>query len=416
MASALVRPGQGWLRAILVLMAVTSVLSATSAPLGAQGAVRASEPTAPGWVFTPGISVGETWDNNVLLATEGSETVGDFLTAVSPRGALGFRGRRSSFQADYRGSFQIYQQLTDLNAFDQRAGVEFRSRLSRTMNVFARNTVSVSPTTDDIDLPGIRFRRQGVILDDLRAGVEARLNPRTSLEAAYTFQWVNFDEGTIVPIDALRQGGHAHGAFAQAQYFVSPRLAVGGEFDLRHAVLESNREFDVLNAMGTVAWRVTERVDVSGGFGYAWLTTAVTGERRSAPSMRASASGSGARLAWNVGYRRSFLPSFGFGGTFQNNEIQGGILAPLTRRLDLSASASLRENEPLAATALDPFTELLRLRSIWIRSSISFLATRWMRVEGFYIQVFQDSRRAGGEIDRSRIGVQVVTSKRMRIR
>ena len=40
----------------------------------ARGAVAAGppQPTPPGWVFTPGIAVAETWDNNVLLATEGS--------------------------------------------------------------------------------------------------------------------------------------------------------------------------------------------------------------------------------------------------------------------------------------------------------------------------------------------------------
>jgi hypothetical protein len=39
-----------------------------------------------------------------------------------------------------------------------------------------------------------------------------------------------------------------------------------------------------------------------------------------------------------------------------------------------------------------------------------------MRVEAFYAAAFQDARRAGGQIDRTRLGVQVVTSTRMRIR
>ena len=58
----------------------------------------------------------------------------------------------------------------------------------------------------------------------------------------------------------------------------------------------------------------------------------------------------------------------------------------------------------------------LSLESLWLRSSLSFLATRWMRVEGFYAGVVQDSQRAGGKVNRSRFGVQVVTSTRMRVR
>jgi hypothetical protein len=47
---------------------------------------------------------------------------------------------------------------------------------------------------------------------------------------------------------------------------------------------------------------------------------------------------------------------------------------------------------------------------------VSYLATRWMRVEGFYAAVLQDSQRAGGKVNRSRLGIQVVTSTRMRVR
>ena len=45
---------------------------------------------------------------------------------------------------------------------------------------------------------------------------------------------------------------------------------------------------------------------------------------------------------------------------------------------------------------------------MWARSSFSYLATRWLRVEGFYVAVFQDSQRPGGHVNRSRAGIQVV--------
>jgi uncharacterized protein (PEP-CTERM system associated) len=97
-------------------------------------------------VFTPGIGVSQSWDNNVLLATEGSGSAGDFLTAISPRAALGFRGRMSTFHLEYRGSYELYQQLSELNAFDQRLNLSYRQRLTPTLSFVAQNSLSRSPT------------------------------------------------------------------------------------------------------------------------------------------------------------------------------------------------------------------------------------------------------------------------------
>jgi len=65
----------------------------------------------------------------------------------------------------------------------------------------------------------------------------------------------------------------------------------------------------------------------------------------------------------------------------------------------------------------DPLNGAARgLRSIWARSSLRYLATRWMRIEGYYVAVFQDTGRTGGKINRSRVGFQIVTTTRTRIR
>jgi hypothetical protein len=312
-------------------------------------------------------------------------------------------------QADYRGSFLLYQELTDLNAFDQRANADIRHRLTRNLTLFARNGISRSPSTDEIELPGILFRRQGVLLEDFRAGVDTRFGPRTSLMTAYTFQWVDFEQGSLPVETALSQGGVSHGAIATLQHALSHRLSIGADFDMRHALLNDDRVFDTRNAMGTVDWRISERLVVSGGAGYSWLATDQEDQRQAAPAFRGDISGSGPRFGWNAGYRRAFLPSFGFGGTFQNEELYGNVLAPLGRRLDLSGGLSVRMNEPLVPTDR-------RLRSTWARASVSYLANRWMRIEGFYALALQDSQRPGGKVDRMRLGVQVVTSKRMRLR
>jgi hypothetical protein len=412
-------------RVVVLTLAGLLFASGGSSLLAQQrGGSRLEQPTAPGWVFTPGFSVAETWDSNVLLAGEGSDFSEDFLTVFTPRGALGYRGRRTTLHFDYQGSFQRYQQLSELNTFDQRSNAAFRQRLTPALTMFFANSFSKSPTTAEIDLPGVEFRRQGVTMDDVRTGFDARLSKRTTLNAAYSFQWVDFDDTPeLLPANGLTRGGHAHGVSTRLERSLTSRLSLGGEYDLRRGIVDEINEFDVQNALGTVDWRLSERLQLSAGAGMSWLTANSTDTRQSAPAFRAGLSGTGQRFGWNVGYRRAFLPSYGFGGTFENQEFSAGFLALLTRRLDWSSSLSYRVNDPLsrATTTVVGADGSVRqtdlsLESLWLRSSLSFLATRWMRVEGFYAGVVQDSQRAGGKVNRSRLGVQVVTSTRMRVR
>ena len=405
-----------WRRAI-VGTCVAALTLGTALPLSAQRqGSKEAQPVPPGWVFTPGIAVAQTFDDNVLLAGEADDSVtSDWLTAVTPRGALTYRGRHTTFNADYRGSYQIYQELSALNAFEQRGTLAAEHRLSPYVSLFVRNNLSKAPTTDELDIPGVVFRRQGVLMNDFNGGADVRFSARSSLRASYVFQWLRFDGLSEAQLaDPLRRGGHAHGGIAEYEYKLGPRVTIGAEFEGRRADVDTNREFDIQNVLGTIDLRLSPRYYLSGGAGYSWLGTDLTTERQSAPAFRVSLSRSGERLGWNVGYRKSFLPSFGFGGTFQNQEFEGSFIAPLTRRLDLTGGLSVRDSDPLSRDPLD--AQIPGLRSIWIRSSVSYLATRWMRIEGFYAATLQDSRRPGGQIDRSRLGVQVVTSTRMRVR
>ena len=123
----------------------------TARVAAAFGAVTAgpSQATPPGWVFTPGIAVAETWDNNVLLATEGSGSEGDFLTAISPQAALGFRGRLSTFQLDYSRHLPALSAAHRAQRLRSAVEPEYRHRLTPTVTFIARNSLSRSPTTDE---------------------------------------------------------------------------------------------------------------------------------------------------------------------------------------------------------------------------------------------------------------------------
>jgi hypothetical protein len=58
----------------------------------------------------------------------------------------------------------------------------------------------------------------------------------------------------------------------------------------------------------------------------------------------------------------------------------------------------------------------LPLQSIWLNNVLGYAIQRWFRVEGYLAFTHQDTRLAGGKIDRHVAGVQFVVSEPMRIR
>jgi hypothetical protein len=111
----------------------------------------------------------------------------------------------------------------------------------------------------------------------------------------------------------------------------------------------------------------------------------------------------------DVSYSQSFVPSYGFGGTMQNRDLTGRVRVPLSRSLYTSASTSWRKSDPLTVGELG-------LTSLWVDATVGYSVSQWARIEAFYSGARQTIARAGGEIDLNRAGIQVVTSKPMRVR
>lgn len=64
---------------------------------------------APGVGLTPSVGIGGSWDNNILLASEGDPTFKDYGTPVDSGLRLDCRSRRLSFAGSYDGSFLMYR-------------------------------------------------------------------------------------------------------------------------------------------------------------------------------------------------------------------------------------------------------------------------------------------------------------------
>jgi hypothetical protein len=381
----------------------------TAAPAAAQ-VPQAAETQASGWTFTPALLAGTVWDDNALIRNEGPDAPGDVVNRIGPRVALDFKGRRGDFGANYDGAFQMYRALDTLNSYDQQASVAGRRLLSPHVTLTTGYQLSAAPTTELIQLAGIPFVRSGSTNQNLRGGVEARLSKRTSLSAHYNFQVVDFTHGQGQAASTSLLGGHSHAASVDVQHAFSARTSLTGNYSLQRAAVGTVAEaFEVHGAEGGIEYRWSPQMKMFATGGFSHLAVSTVGASRTGPSWHAGLTREFEAGTVTAAYSRSFVPSYGFGGTQQNEEISATARVPLSRMLYSQSTFAWRRNEPLT-------TGGLTLRTLTVQASLGYLFAPWAGVEGFYDSASQTIERPGGIVNRHRIGVQIITTKPMRFR
>jgi len=361
-----------------------------------------------GWSITPSLAYAGSWDDNVLIRGKGDAATADFLSVVNPRGTLDFNGRRGQMSATYDGAFLLYRDLATLNSYDQHGWFVGRRLVSPHVALFVRNTAASVPTTELSQFIAIPFLRTGSKLDDLHGGVEAAFSKRTSMIASYDFQWVEFDHSQ--PGSEALQGGHSNGASLSLKHLLTERFALTADYALQHAIIGSLGEaFNVQNAYGGGEYKLSDLTRIFAVAGISRLVVTQFSQNRTGPAWRLGLSRQLRTAGVHVLYSRSFVPSYGFGGTMQNEEMTGRFSVPLGRRFYSNSGLSWRRNDPLTDGGLP-------LRSYWIEGTLGFVATPWVRIEAFYAGTHQTINRPGGQMDRNRAGFQVITAKPVRIR
>ena len=362
-----------------------------------------------GWVLTPSLIYSSGWDDNVLLMGKDDATVGDVLNVLNPQADVGFHGRRGQLDVSYDGAFLLYHDLSTLNSYDQRAAASARRRISPHVTLFVRNSFALAPTTQPVDLVGVPFLRTGSTIDDLQSGVEAALSKHTTMAATYDFQWVRFDSDPTLAVQLT--GGHSNGGSVSLRRGLSSRTSAVVDFSLQYALVPATNEtFLVQDVVGGIDHQWSERVRVFGMAGVSHLNVNSSGpENNTGPSFQAGVTRRFQAASAGLTYSQSFIPTYGFGGTMQNQELMGHLQLPVSRRLSQQSSVSWRGNESL--TEGDP-----SLRSLWINVSVGYALHPAVRIEGLYDGAHQVIDRPGGVTNRNRLGFQVVTAKPLRIR
>jgi hypothetical protein len=390
----------------LLLAAVLAVFAGVSS--AAAQSTPEAEAAAPGWTLTPAFVFSTSRDDNVLGRGNTDHPQGDVVNVLNPRAALDFRGRRSQFSGTYDGAVLLYRNLSTLNSYDQNSGLRVSHRLSPHVSVFAANTVAVAPTTASLQLAGVPFVRTGSSIDDLRGGVEAAFTKRTSIVGDVQFQWVQFNEER--PLDLLLRGGHSRGGSLTLRHRLSARTALTGDYSLQRAVVARGQaQFDVQNGSVGFEHTLSDRMQVFAAGGLSHLGLSTFGPARTGLSYRAGLTSRLRAADVGVSYSRNFVPSFGFGGTMQNEDLTAQVRATPSRRTYVQSSFSWRQNDPLTVGELS-------LRTVWLQVTGGYAIQPWARIEGFYGALFNTIDRPGGRIDHRRLGFQIVTAQPMRIR
>jgi hypothetical protein len=376
------------------------------------------EMAPPGWSFTPNIAVGWVYDSNVGLVdpAPGFEKQEDQLFLVVPSGELMYLGKYSRFAGGYRGAVLRYRTIDAFDSYDQRAWGSFNRRMSPRVTMFANGSFQRSPTTDDLFLNGVVFRRTGVKTTTLNGGVDVALGRATNLHTQYEWISVAFDRRTEQP--GLLLGGRSHGAEAEVTHRLTNRLSVGGVYDVRFADVDTVAEGSPLldpeklqfhNGGASVGVELSPSTSLSGTAGVAVLDDSRKPDISIGPFLRLRLTHRARRATSNVEYYRAAVPTFGFAASSMSEQIRGSVHMPVYRnRVYVQAFGSWRRTDPLAEATL-------RLHSIYARTTVGFALARAVRVEGFYFLSRQDTRIPGGLVVRHRLGGQLVVGMPMRI-
>ena len=364
--------------------------------------------TSAGWTFTPGASVGGLWDSSIQ--TDANPVFHKFVVLANPHAELDFNGKRTRFNLGYSGSFEKYWTSDAFWVQSSRAGVSHT--VSPRFNISGDMAYTAVPTTDRLLLVG------GVVpyvpVDshwlDAGAGFTFRGGPRTTINGAYRFQRVTFDQPEIGGFSQLRDGyNHAQSLGFMREF--SARLSVGatGEYR-RDSVGEVDQQFEVKTITGEFSLQLSTSSSISGGGGVSQLENVWADYGTTAPAFHGGFEHALRTLRLSAHYSRGFEQAYGFGTLIGSDTFSGSAFVPLADRLYyLEASTAYTRSDP--GRSLDIGFEY---STLWSNVAVGRQLTPYLRGEGF-VSFAHQSSNGPDSTNHTRVGIQIVTSKPMRI-
>ena len=392
--------------ALFVLLAAGRLEAQVPAP--GRGLVPTPlETVRPGWTISPAMEYGWGWDDNVLVVANPDQLVGDQLQIFNPLVEATYHGRLSEFSGRYSGAISLYNDLTTLNSYDQRMSASFRRSLNPRLGMFIAGGASSAPTTELIEFVGVPFTRTGSFIQDVRGGVEAALTARASLVVAGHLEHVAFDDKGLYA--HLLRGGYGSGMRTAFRQRFTARTAFTSDYDLQHAKVGiAGVPFTVHNADAGFERQLTKTIYADGAMGISFLGPSVLGPAKSGLNWRTGLIFESRRTHIDARYARMFVPSYGFGGTMQDDDVSGRVVYQISRGFYSRAAASWRRSEPLTESET-------RIRSRWVDAAFGYATRSGIQFEGFWSTTRQTVNQLLGELGRHQVGFHVIATRPMRI-
>jgi hypothetical protein len=396
------------LRALIVSLALAIVASPAAAGQQGYTSPDITVTPPPGWSLTPALGASQTWDDNVTLKGPGDNPVSDVVNVVNPRAELNYVGPRGLLAARYDGAFLRYRSSTTLDSYEQHGSLGAKRRLSSHTALFFNGSASVAPTTELLQLSAVPYVRTGARTEDAKIGVESVLTKRLSIVADVHGQEVRFDENA--PFANLLLGGTSFGTGLVLRDRLSEKTTLTADYDGQRARIGERHDiFVIQNATIGLERQLTQTMRIGGAVGVARLDSPSLGFAKTGPSYRFGLSRNIRTSVIDVLFYRSFVPSWSFGGTTQNEEATVRLRVPLSRRLYTQSLVSWRKDDPLVEVTPP-------LKSLWIQATVGYTATSWVRIEGYYLGTKQTVIAPDALLTHNQIGFQVIASKPVRLR
>ena len=171
------------------------------------------------------------------------------------------------------------------------------------------------------------FLRTGSTIDDLQSGVEAALSKHTTLTATLQLP-MGAIRRTIrhSPLSCTEATATAARSHCVAASPAAPRRSSTTAFSMRWSPRPTRRSSS-RTSTGGIEYQLSEHVRVSAWLGVSHLNVNASGPaNNTGPSFQAGVTRQFQAASAGLTYSQSFIPTYGFGGTMQNQELTGHLI------------------------------------------------------------------------------------------
>lgn len=149
-----------------------------------------------GLQIEPALTVTEEYDSNVVLSS--SFESHDFVTVLTPRLTLSYRGLKAESSLSYQAVAEFYRERSELNTVKHIASLSTQYRLSQTTELKIQDQFTFSPDATDIAPTGIIGNRTKQYNNGVSANVSQQLSPLTSAGISYSYAIQRYESSNLV--------------------------------------------------------------------------------------------------------------------------------------------------------------------------------------------------------------------------